>query len=147
MADLTSLYEVAPGGRPHPDDALIPPEYGGGRAADRIRAEMLRVYVPSISLHDLRRLAGSAEIFLAKVRARISYLEDRERQHAPAPAPAPEPDEPLDVHQAAKLTGRSAHWLWRHKDRVPGFQQPRGKGTSARWSRRALEDWLKGAPH
>jgi hypothetical protein len=56
-----------------------------------------------------------------------------------------EPDELLDVEQAAHLIRRSTSWLRRHGHKLVGFSQPHGKGTAARWSRRALTKWLSTA--
>lgn len=62
---------------------------------------------------------------------------------AAARPPAPvEPDELLDVGQAAALVRRSKSWMRRNGHKLPGFSQPHGKGTAARWSRRRLEDWM-----
>ena len=55
-------------------------------------------------------------------------------------------DELLDVDAAAALVGRSPSWLRKHGHELPGFHQPHGPGTRARWSRHALEAWARPNP-
>jgi hypothetical protein len=45
------------------------------------------------------------------------------------------------------LVRRSESWLRRHGSTLPGFSQPGGKGTAARWSRNALQAWAIGNDH
>lgn len=81
----------------------------------------------------LPALAGAFEALRARCVARLA---------TPAVVtPRPEVDELLDVDAAAAVIGRSPSWLRKNGHAVPGFAQPGGRGTRARWSRRALTAW------
>ena len=77
---------------------------------------------------------------LAAAQARIAA---RLAVRRPVEAPSVPPDELLDVLQAATLIRRSPSWLRRNGHTLPGFSQPRGKGTATRWSRNALQEWAR----
>jgi hypothetical protein len=49
-----------------------------------------------------------------------------------------------DVHEVALLVRRSVSWVRKRGHRLPGFQQPGGKGTRVAWSRAALRTWANG---
>lgn len=58
------------------------------------------------------------------------------------PASTPAADEWLtDVAVVAQIARRSVSWVRKNGHTLPGFSQPRGKGTKVAWSRRALEAW------
>jgi len=61
-----------------------------------------------------------------------------------AAPPEPATDVYLTAKQAAELTGRSLRWIRAHGHTLPGFSQPHGRGTAARWSRAALLAWANG---
>jgi hypothetical protein len=61
---------------------------------------------------------------------------------AAQPPTPPEPDELLDAAQTAAMIRRSVSWVRRQGHTLPGFSQPQGKGTAARWSRRQLAGWI-----
>jgi hypothetical protein len=71
----------------------------------------------------------------AQIAARLAVRE-------PSDSPSIAPDELLDAAQAAALIRRSTSWIRRNGHTLPGFSQPRGKGTAARWSRLALQAWV-----
>ena len=81
---------------------------------------------------------------LAQLAALQIGLAARLAVRRPVEAPSVPPDELLDVLQAATLIRRSPSWLRRNGHTLPGFSQPRGKGTATRWSRNALEAWALG---
>ncbi len=64
----------------------------------------------------------------------------------PAVAAPSDTDVLLDVDQAAALVGHSPSWMRKHGHRLPGFHQPGGRGTRARWSHAALIRWAQPDP-
>jgi hypothetical protein len=98
-----------------------------------------------VTVDDIDALADdqlpAALAALAAAQARIAA---RLAVRRPVEVSSVPPDEYLDVLQAAALIRRSTSWLRRNGHTLPGFSQPRGKGTATRWSRNALEAWALG---
>jgi hypothetical protein len=84
---------------------------------------------------------------LTELAAAQAQIAARLAVRRPKDSPEVVPDEVLDVRQAAQLIGRSVTWLRRHGNTLPGFSQPGGKGTAARWWRNALQAWAIGDAH
>src|SRR5262249_19094856 len=103
---------------------------GGARRVSRPVAlllpgpEAIDALAPEQLAPTLAALAG----ILTKVAARLAA-------EAAAAAPA---EDLLDVDEVARLTRRSKSWLRHQGPTLPGFRQPRGRGTRVLWSKKAL---------
>ena len=54
-------------------------------------------------------------------------------------------DEIVGVDEAARIAHHSVSWMRKNGDTLPGFWQPRGKGTAVGWKRAELVAWAKGS--
>jgi membrane-bound ClpP family serine protease len=77
--------------------------------------------------------------------ALLARLAIRQASVASQPPPiVAEQDVLLDADETAAYLQRSVSWIRRHgaTKLAVALRQPGGKGTAARWSRRALTDWM-----
>src|SRR5690242_13947546 len=95
--------------------------------------------IPPAELPDLAALVSTTPRrqlpgLVANLAAALALAAGRLAQPEPT-----EPDVYLTAKQVAARTGYSLRWVRKHGDRLPGYVQAHGRGTSVRWSRRALD--------
>jgi hypothetical protein len=108
--------------------------------------EALNVVADAVDACDPEKLPGLMELAAAiQARALVRLIALPRANGAGRPAVVAAPEEPLlDVTGAARIAHHSVSWMRKHGHALPGFCQPRGKGTAVGWVRQDLERWARG---
>jgi hypothetical protein len=94
--------------------------------------------IAAVPAEQLPEVLGRLEALKALAWARLTA-----RMGLPTP-PQPPADEVVGVVEAARLVRRSASWMRKHGQQLPGFHQPTGRGGRVGWRRGQLVAWAAG---